>query len=148
MLFLIQVKFTKWLLPLANPSHEVNLFLGRKNIQWLLLKKIKKDIFRDVTRGDPRVSPFMKQNFNRTKFIKSFTAWGRNIWHGWANQDVSHMYIHTHIYTYIHTHIYIHINTHTHTRMHSYICRVFKFFFLRCNHMEKKWTTFLWKIPI
>jgi hypothetical protein len=35
---------------------------------------LKKHIFKVVTRGDPWVSPFMKQNFNRTNFMKSFTA--------------------------------------------------------------------------
>ena len=35
-----------------------------------LLHKFKKTI-KVVTRGDPWVSPFMKQNFNRTKFMKS-----------------------------------------------------------------------------
>ena len=40
----------------------------------IALKKMYKDIFKDVTRGDPWVPSLMKQNLNRTKFMKSFTA--------------------------------------------------------------------------
>ena len=29
--------------------------------------------------------PLMKQKLFRTKFMKSFTALGRNIWYGWSN---------------------------------------------------------------
>ena len=37
-------------------------------------KKNKKDIFKDVTRGGPWVSPFMEQNLNRTQKHEAFTA--------------------------------------------------------------------------
>ena len=59
----------------------------------IALKKIKKDIFKDVTRGGPWAPSLVKQNLNRKKFMKSFTASGRNIWHGWFNWDVRRMYI-------------------------------------------------------
>jgi hypothetical protein len=40
----------------------------------IALKKIKKDIFKDVTKGGPCVSPFMKKNLNRTQKQEAFTA--------------------------------------------------------------------------
>ena len=47
------------------PSHEPKFKQDAKN-KVIALKKNKKDIFKDVTRGDPWFSPFMKQNLNRT----------------------------------------------------------------------------------
>ena len=53
--------------------------------------------FKGFTRGGPWVPSLMKQNFNRTKFMKSFTAWGRNIRYGWSNEDAKRIYVCTYI---------------------------------------------------
>ena len=56
----------------------------------------------------------MKQKLFRTKFMKSFTAWGRNIWYGWPNWDGACTYIHTYIHTYIRMYV-LHTYIHKHT---------------------------------
>jgi hypothetical protein len=52
-------------------------------MKWIFFKKIyevfyiinfKYIFFKGFTRGNPWVGPFMKQNFNRTKFMESVTA--------------------------------------------------------------------------
>ena len=46
----------------------------KKNYEVFYIINFKNIFFKGFTRGGPWISPFMKQNFNRTKFVKSFTA--------------------------------------------------------------------------
>ena len=44
----------------------------KKNYEVFYIINFKNIFVKGFTRGCPWVSPFLKQNFNRTKFIKSF----------------------------------------------------------------------------
>ena len=79
--------------PWVSPLVKQNLNRTQK-YEVIAFKNNKKHIFKDFTRGGPWAPSHTKQNLNRTKFMKFFTTWGRNIWYGWANEDVAHMYIH------------------------------------------------------
>ena len=68
----------------------------------------------------------MKKKLFRMKLMKSFTAWGRKTWYGWANYEAKCMYIHAciriYLYTYIHTYVYSYVWEREREIIYTYIC--------------------------
>ena len=69
-----------WHIVLANNTttltnnSRVSLVRHGKFYEVICIINFKSTLFKGFTRGGPWVPSLMKQNFNRTKFMKSFTA--------------------------------------------------------------------------